>query len=67
MAKYFAGMATHHHGTMCDLNWLGSVWWSRPDPMLKGRRKELNIFEIARPWPNISQEWPNAIMAQCVT
>jgi hypothetical protein len=28
--------------------------------------KGINHFEIARPWPNILQEWPHAIMAQCV-
>jgi hypothetical protein len=34
--------------------------------MLKPQRKESNIFEIARPWPNIWPEWPHAITAQCV-
>jgi hypothetical protein len=26
----------------------------------------IDHFKIGRPWPNIWQEWPHAIMAQCV-
>jgi hypothetical protein len=45
------------------------VWWStsNPDPSAEASAKGINYFEIARPWPNISQEWPHAIEAQYVT
>jgi hypothetical protein len=38
-----------------------------PDPNAEASVKGINHFEIARVWPNILQEWPHAITAQCVT
>jgi hypothetical protein len=37
-----------------------------PDPAAEAPAEGINHFEIARPWRNISQEWPHAIRAQCV-
>jgi hypothetical protein len=37
-----------------------------PDPSGEAPAKGINHFEIARPCLNIWQEWPHAIMAQCV-
>jgi hypothetical protein len=37
-----------------------------PDPSVEALAQGINHFEIARPWPNFSQEWPHAIMAQYV-
>jgi hypothetical protein len=43
------------------------VWWSIPDPNAEASAKGIDPFEIASTWPNILQENPHAIMAQCVT
>jgi hypothetical protein len=38
-----------------------------PDPSAEASAKGINHSKIARPWPNISQQWPHAIKAQYVT
>jgi hypothetical protein len=37
-----------------------------PYPSAEASAQGIKDFEIARPWRNISQEWPHAIMVQCV-
>jgi hypothetical protein len=37
-----------------------------PDASPEALAKQINHFEIARPWQKISQQWAHAIIAQCV-
>jgi hypothetical protein len=61
MAQCVPEIGSDHCGGAC------LIPISSPDPSAEASAQGINHFEIARPWPNIWQEWPHAIEAQCVT
>jgi hypothetical protein len=60
IAPFVTQMGSNRCGGSCLIPICGS------DPSAEAAVQGIDHFESARPWPNISQEWPHAIMAQFV-